>query len=56
MTHWTSTIIASHAPVTSASSCWRNCPAIGMPWRIRTSLAVQQIPPRLIPVAPLVLA
>ena len=52
MMHWTSTSIASTAPVMMASSCWRKLPAIGMPCRISTSLAVQQMPATLIPVAP----
>jgi len=52
MMHCTSTTIASTAPVRMASSCWRKLPAAGMPWRIRISLAVQQMPARLMPLAP----
>ncbi len=35
-----------------ASSCCMKLPAMGNPWRIRTSLAVQQMPARLMPAAP----
>ena len=51
-THCTSTSITSTAPVMIASSCWRKLPAMGMPCRMRISLAVQQMPARLIPLAP----
>ena len=50
--HCTSTIIASTAPVMMASSCCRKLPAMGMPWRIRISLPVQQMPTTLMPFAP----
>ena len=56
MMHCTSTIIASTTPVAMASSCCRKLPAGGTPWRIRISLAVQQMPARLMPLAPLDLA
>ena len=46
----------STAPVTIASSCCRKLPATGMPWRIRISLAVQQMPARVTPSAPAALA
>src|SRR3989304_4820698 len=52
MMHCTSTRNASTAPVISASSCCRKLPATGMPRRISPSLAVQQMPATLIPVAP----
>ena len=52
MIHWTSTTMASTAPVTRANSCCRKLPARGTPCLIRISLAVQQIPARLIPSAP----
>ena len=42
----------STAPVMIASSCWRKLPATGMPWRMRISLAVQQMPARVTPSAP----
>src|SRR5512142_1450927 len=53
MMHWTSTIIASTAPVMTASSWFRSLPALGMPWRIMVSFDVQQTPTRLMPLAPL---
>ena len=56
MMHCTSTTIASMAPVRIASSWFRKLPADGMPWRIITSLEVQQMPARLMPLAPLLLA
>ena len=52
MQHCTSMIIISTAPVTIASSCCRKLPATGMPWRMRISLAVQQMPARVMPSAP----
>jgi len=52
ITHWTSMTISSTAPVRMASSCWRKFPATGSPCRISTSLAVQQIPATVMPVAP----
>jgi hypothetical protein len=52
MMHCTSTTMASTAPVRIASSCCRKLPAAGMPWRIRISFAVQQMPDRLTPLAP----
>ncbi len=54
--HWTSTTMASTAPVKMANSCCKKLPAAGMPWRIRISLAVQQIPDRFTPLAPAALA
>ena len=54
--HWTSTTMASTAPVTMTSSCCKKLPAMGTPWRIRISLAVQHMPARFIPFAPLDLA
>ena len=56
MMHCTSTTMASTAPVSTASSWWRKLPAGGMPKRMRISLAVQQMPARLMPSAPLALA
>ena len=56
MMHCTSTTIASTAPVSMASSWCRKLPAAGMPWRIRISLLVQQMPARLMPLAPAALA
>ena len=53
MMHWTSTTMASTAPVSTASSWCKKLPAGGMPKRISTSLAVQQMPARLMPAAPL---
>ena len=54
--HCTSTTIASHAPVSTTFSCCRKLPAIGMPWRMATSFAVQQTPAMLMPLAPISLA
>ena len=54
--HWTSTTIASQAPVSTTFSCWRKLPAMGMPWRMATSLAVQHTPQILMPLAPFSLA
>ena len=56
MMHWTSTVSRSTSPVMIPSSWFVKPPAVGMPWRIRTSLAVQHMPPRLMPLAPLLLA
>ena len=56
MMHCTSTTMTSTAPVSTASSWWRKLPAGGMPKRMRISLAVQQMPARLMPSAPLALA
>ena len=55
-THWMSTTMSSTAPVRMASSWWRLLPAGGTPRRIQISLAVQQMPPRVMPLAPLLLA
>ena len=54
--HWTSTIIASTAPVIIANSCWWKSPAIFTPCLIVNSLPVQHIPDRVIPSAPTSLA
>ena len=54
--HCTSTTMASHAPVRTTFSCVRKLPAIGMPWRMATSFAVQQTPQMLMPFAPTLLA
>ncbi len=56
MMHCTSTTIASTAPVMIASSWCRKLPADGTPWRISVSLLVQQMPHRLMPLAPLLWA
>ncbi len=56
MMHCTSTTMASTAPVMIASSWCRKLPADGTPWRIRVSLLVQQMPARVMPLAPLVSA
>jgi len=56
MMHCTSTIMASTAPVATASSCCRKLPATGTPWRMRTSFPVQHIPATLMPTAPCFLA
>ena len=56
MMHCTSTTIASTAPVRMRQFLVRKLPADGMPWRIRISLDVQQMPARLMPLAPLLLA
>ena len=42
--HCTSTTMASQAPVSTTFSCCRKLPAMGMPWRMATSLAVQHTP------------
>ena len=39
-----------------ANSCCKKLPAAGMPWRIKISLAVQQMPDKLTPLAPAALA
>ena len=49
MQHCTSVMSISTAPVMIASSCCRKLPATGMPWRMRISLAVQQMPARVTP-------
>ena len=54
--HWTSTTIASTAPVSTASSWWSMLPAGGTPLRMSDSLAVQQMPATLMPSAPTVSA
>ena len=56
MMHCTSTVIRSTRPVMIPSSWFVKPPAVGMPWRISTSFAVQHMPPRLMPSAPLLLA
>jgi hypothetical protein len=45
-----------HRARAMAISWLRKLPAGGMPWRMSTSLAVQQMPARLIPLAPLLAA
>ena len=54
--HCTSTTIASTAPVRIASSWWSMLPAGGTPLRMSDSLAVQQMPATLMPLAPTVSA
>ena len=54
--HCTSTTMASQAPVRTTFSCVRNLPAIGMPWRMATSFAVQHTPQTVMPFAPTHLA
>ena len=54
--HCTSTTIASTAPVSIASSWWSMLPAGGTPLRMSDSLAVQQMPATLMPLAPTVSA
>ena len=44
--------MASTAPVVIANSCIRKLPATGIPFLINISFAVQQIPARVIPLAP----
>ena len=56
MIHWMSTTISSIAPVMMASSWLRKLPTVGTPWRISVSLAVQQMPARVMPLAPFDLA
>ena len=53
--HCTSTTMASQAPVSTTFSCCRKLPAMGMPWRMATSLAVQHTPAMLMPLAPMLL-
>ena len=43
-------------PVAMASSWLKKLPAVRTPWRIRISFAVQQMPERLMPLAPAFLA
>ena len=54
--HCTSTTMASQAPVRTTFSWFRKLPAMGMPWRMVTSLEVQHTPETVMPFAPTDLA